>query len=358
VNSKPTTPPWQEPLETWLIQSRNHRLPPVDQTALNALLRSSPEARAHAAGFLADDAILAEHLRQSCMEALFEGDAAALAAVQAPPPSTLLSAKHDSRFPWRTLTTLAAGLILGLFSASVVFGYVGSLFVKDTSLLNESFEGGASPEQKGAPLRAGVWSGDFSEVTGPFAGITPAQGGKMLRFLRADHLDKASRTGCKGDIYRILDVREYAASFVGGKSMVTAEASFGSIPNKAPATYEAAIELQAIETLPATLDQFFFPSQRSVGRPANDAAVDTDEAPLHFKPATSHRQVSLASTSKAWQRVRAELRIPPGTRYIIVGLHIVDPVAASQKPELRDVSFPGQFTDDIQVRLIHKVPLP
>jgi hypothetical protein len=353
-------PDWQEPLETWLLQSRNHTLSDEDRSALNTLLRTSPEARAHAARFLAEDALLSERLRQSRMEALFEEEASALAAVQAPPPVSALSAKPAFRFPWRTLTTLAAGLALGLFSASVVFGYVGvgSIYGKVLTLLNESFEGGDAPEPKGAPLHPGIWSGDFSEITGSFAGVTPAQGVKMLRFLRAGHLDKASHTGCKGDVYRILDVREYAASFAGGKAMVTAEARFASIPTKAPASYDACIELQALEVLPANASQFFFPTARQSTRLSEEDADAPEEAHPYFKPATSQRQIPLPPSGNTWQRVRAELRIPAGTRYLVVGLHLLDRVAANQKPELRDVSFPGQFADDIQVRLIRSVPLP
>ncbi|MEY5027519.1 MAG: hypothetical protein RLZZ244_3047, partial [Verrucomicrobiota bacterium] len=31
-------PDWQEPLETWLLQSRNHTLSDEDRSALNTLL--------------------------------------------------------------------------------------------------------------------------------------------------------------------------------------------------------------------------------------------------------------------------------------------------------------------------------
>lgn len=356
----PPPPPWRDPLENWLLQSRNHELSPEDQSALNTLLRGSPEARAHAAQFLAEDAFLAERLRHSRLESLFAEETSALAAIHALPPAGALAASRTSRIPWRTLTTLAAGLVLGLFSASFVFGFVGSgsLYGKVSSLLNESFESGVAPAPKGPPLRLGVWSGDFSELTGPFSGITPAQGSKMLRFLRADHLEKHSKTGCNGDVYRILDVREYAASFAGGKAIVTAEASFRSIPTSPPAAYSAGIELQAIEALPTTPSQFFSTtSSTRTPRPLPNEDASEEGHPL-FTPAVTHRQVPLSSSGTEWQRVRAELRIPAGTRYIVVGLHVVDHIAAMQSPELRDASFPGQFADDVQVRLIRSVPLP
>jgi hypothetical protein len=180
----------------------------------------------------------------------------------------------------------------------------------------------------------------------------------MLRFLRADHIDKMSRTGHKGDVYRILDVREYAATFADGKAMITAEASFASITTNTPAAYDAAIQLQAIETLPSTPSQFHSPVPRPRERIATDSAADPDDNQPLFKPAASHRQIPLTSTGNTWQRVRAELRVPEGTRYIVVGLHLIDRTAANQKRELRDVSFPGQFADDIQVRLVRSVPLP
>lgn len=350
---KAPDPHWQDLLETGLLQS--HTLPEDQRTALNTLLRTSKEAREHAAQFLLDDALLSERLRQDQLESFFEQDTAAIAAL--PDHPRTLRSRNAARFPWRALLPLAAGLVIGLFSASVVFGYVGSGPLRALTLLHESFESAERVQAKGAPLTPGNWSGDFSEVTGPAAGITPAHGTKMLRFLRADHLDKKSKPGFNGDIYRILDVRKHTALFAGGKTVLTAEASFCSVATPHPSAYEAGIELHAIETLPSTPTQFFSPNTPpGTPRPSAEQEASDLRAP-HFTPATAQRQIPLVS-GNGWQRVRVELRIPEGTRYIMVGLHLADRLAGTQPPETRDVSFPGQFADHLEIRLIPKVPLP
>jgi hypothetical protein len=353
---KTPSDPWQESLETWLIQSRNDALPEDHRAGLNALLRNSPEARAHATQFLLEDTLLSERLRQDRLESFFEQDSVSISAL--PDHPRTLRSRSATRLPWRALMPLAAGLVIGLFSAGVVFGYVGSGPLRAITLLHESFESAGRVQAKGAPLTPGNWSGDFSEVTGPAAGISPVHGTKMFRFLRADHLDKRSKAGFKGDVYRILDVREHATSFADGKAMITAEASFRSIPGINPAAYDAGIELHAIETLPSTPNQFFSPKTLP-GTPRPSAEQESSEVRTpYFTPATAHRQIPLAPSNDGWQRVRVELRIPEGTRYVVVGLHIVDRLAGTQPPETRDVSFPGQFADDVQVRLIRKMPLP
>jgi anti-sigma factor RsiW len=48
-------------------------------------------------------------------------------------------------FSWRPLTAAAAGLAIGLFSASMVFGFSVRSLEKVVSLLQESFESGPAP---------------------------------------------------------------------------------------------------------------------------------------------------------------------------------------------------------------------
>ena len=60
-------------------------------------------------------------------------------------PRAVPARRRATRSAWSPLTAAAAGLALGLFSASMVWGYVGKWATPTTTLLAESFEAGASP---------------------------------------------------------------------------------------------------------------------------------------------------------------------------------------------------------------------
>jgi hypothetical protein len=53
-----------------------------------------------------------------------------------------------------------------------------------------------------------------------------------------------------------------------------------------------------------------------------------------------------------WQPLRVEMRIPPGTRYLLLSLHVTDSKAGREPLETGAVEFPGQFVDDVQVSLV------
>ena len=98
------------------------------------------------------------------------------------------SGKGLSQF--RPLAAAAAGLVIGLFSASMLFAYMSGAGGKTISLLQEGFEAGNSPAVTGWPTSPGYWSGDYSTVLGENQGVKPAGGKKMLQFLRSDYEGK------------------------------------------------------------------------------------------------------------------------------------------------------------------------
>ncbi len=78
-------------------------------------------------------------------------------------------------------------LVIGLFSASLVWGYAGTYASRAVNLLRDSFETGEAPQVTGVPIEPGHWSGDYAEIVGAYRGVKPASGEKMLRLVRADY---------------------------------------------------------------------------------------------------------------------------------------------------------------------------
>jgi hypothetical protein len=255
--------------------------------------------------------------------------------------------------------SVAAGLVLGLFSASMVFGgYVGGMGTKPVLLLQEGFESGPAPEVKGIPAVPGIWSGDFTEVVGQTQGISPVQGGRMLRFLRADFEGKTSQTGYLSDLFRIIDVQNHMVSFADGRALVTFEASFRTIPTSTPLNYRCGLRLDALASLP-TQDKS--PYDRPTERDGSTSgqihpSLSSEERPEDFSPASTHRFRILEDTGASWQKVQVELRIPPGTRYLLLCVQMSDSKAGRTMPDPAAVSFPGQFVDDITVSLTRSAP--
>ena len=121
---------------------------------LNTLLRENADARSTMARLMVDEQALISRLRDDSIVALLE-----------PAPKAETPLRTSTRwFAWRPLTAAAAGLVIGLFSASMVFGFGARSVERVISLLQESFESGPAPMVKGIPQDVNLWSGDYSEV--------------------------------------------------------------------------------------------------------------------------------------------------------------------------------------------------
>lgn len=81
--------------------------------------------------------------------------------------------------PAKPLTAAAAGLVFGLFSASLVFGLVTQSHPSVLTLLKESFEDTAMVRESGVPTRTDVWSGDLRVPQEATSEVKPAEGSRM-----------------------------------------------------------------------------------------------------------------------------------------------------------------------------------
>ena len=135
--------------------------------------------------------------------------------------ASVVDMKPRSRWlAWRPLAAAAAGLVIGLFCASVAWAYVAPSLGKAITLLQESFESGPAPLGTGVPVVVGVWSGDYSEIMGEQQGVRPASGGRMLRFLRGDYEGRSIPSSHSSDVFRLVDVRPFKREFARSRAHV------------------------------------------------------------------------------------------------------------------------------------------
>ena len=137
-------------------------------------------------------------------------------------------------FAWRQLIAAAAGLAVGLFSATVVFAYVVPKtplnVTKALPLVDAGVESGTQVPEQGIPACAGAWSGDFSRVVVTENSITPKQGRQMLRMLRADHeLSSKNSRNYVGSVALVIDLHPLRSELSDSEHLVEVSAQFNAI---------------------------------------------------------------------------------------------------------------------------------
>jgi hypothetical protein len=286
---------------------------------LNTLLRENADARSTMARLMVDEQALISRLRDDSIVALLE-----------PVPKAETALRTSPRwFTWRPLTAAAAGLVIGLFSASMVFGFGVRSLERVVSLFQESFESGPAPLVTGMPQEVNLWSGDYSEIVETYEAVKPAQGTKMARVLRSDYDGKTSSKPSKqGDLMRIVDVRPFLREAKGGEVVITLSALFNAAPFPEAERYDGAVYLYALGQLGST-----------------------EESLLEDALAHSHGGCrSLDRDPATWQRASARLLLPPGTERVLLKVSFT-PMPASGKnlsPLPDHVTFAGHFVDDVR----------
>jgi len=248
------------------------------------------------------------------------------------------SRRHDrlNRIYLVPLSAAVVGLVIGIISTSAIWAATTLRQQQVFTIFHDSFESGPSPVASGAPIDTDAWGGDYSEVVEAWPSLRPFDGNRMLRFLRADYAGKEDQVGYLGDLYRVIDLRGDVSQFADGNTVVSVEAAFASLALKESGRFSPNLSLHALEELPANAEAWH-------------ALI---EIPRRLEKASlaSARRQELFSSSDPWRRMSLEMRLPPKTRYLLVGLHIADLQAARNSSGLPPaVEFEGQFADDVRV---------
>lgn len=311
----------------------------ADFARLQTLLRESAEARLLLRNLSTIDAKLQE---------LAAANPATLHLLAAPKSTPV----RTGRPAWNPFLAAAAGLVFGLFSASLVWGYVGPFAGKVMTLMEEDFEVGNPPLVTGMPVSPGHWSGDFSEVVGEFHDVKPAHGRKMLRFVRADYEGKPVGDGYVADLFRVVDLRD-ARRVTEGEATLAIEARFAAQPHVSHQTLSCGVTIYALESLPPVGTR-----DHSILRRPGAGLADASE--LEGEPrilASAARSEKAPADGRTWRSVRSELRLPAETRYAL--LHLRAHLRGSERAEIpKPVKFAGLFLDDIRLTLIQRAARP
>lgn len=259
------------------------------------------------------------------------------------PVKTGKHARRASWGSWRPITAAAAGLALGLFSATLVLGYVVPSLQTRIELFSDGFESGAAPLADGKqPMDVGHWSGDYTELTGAVGKVKPASGKQMLRFVRADYEGQHLPESFSSDSFRLLDLRPHKKEFGEGTAVVRLSALFNGDLSAAEGPFSCVLKLYALDA--------DFVKERQSG-------AFTGSIRERMLANSSSTRVRLDANPATWQKAGNELRLPPETDFLMIQVGMSND--SKSKTEPRD-AFPAHYVDRVQVVLAHvpEVTLP
>jgi hypothetical protein len=231
------------------------------------------------------------------------------------------------------LWAAAAGLVMGLFSATLISKETSSAQSKPLLSLKLPLLDRGAPPTLGVPNEPGKWSGDYSEVVPAQDGITPFSGSRMLQIQRADHQGKIHPEGSRvGTVCYLVDLRPFRNPSASESLELRASVRFNSTADSAPETHDCSVSIHAVTA------EFV-----SSGSLQNAVAL------IRRSLATaSSRSPKIDVDPRTWQKVATELRIPPEADFALVSFNLAAPEPKDRK---EIVHFQGKYMDDLQISL-------
>lgn len=310
---------------------RDGCLTEAQASELNLTLRESEEARR----FFRAEAQL-HGLLHCAVAAAAVAEASAHLSPQ--PASAGTTARRNSNWlQWRPLTAAAAGIVLGVFCATLAWAVASPRAMATASrlfaLVDGSFESLSGRVASGFPSAFGVWSGDEAEVVSGKA----MDGTKALRFVRAEGdaaVTNSPANSC--DVYLLVDLGSLKADAAGGEATLELSAQF----------LDARAEKGAVLNFTCRIHVF-------AGSPDSLRA----EWPLTRLDAVAFGADVVQSPGGAphtWRSVTAKVLLPVYADFAVVQLVAGKAPASDSKA----AEFGQQFADDVRLTLKTQPKLP
>jgi anti-sigma factor RsiW len=305
-----------------LARYQDGSLAPEMVEALESALREDPERRRHFAEWQLRSMALHDHFRQEAFRV---------------PAATPARGRKTTWPPLRPALAAAAGLVIGLFGASVVWAISTPDWTatasRVTGLGDAGFEEGkAGLIEPGFPRTTGRWAGDEAALV-DLEGAS--EGGCVLQFV-SPGADVAVPGGpaISCDVFQLVDLRSLRAAAAGeGEAMLELSAKFrdGRAAGTQPSvTFMAQIFLFSGD--PATLHQAW---PHNLGE-----ALASGAAFVH----------TIGETKPEWHRLGAKCLVPPGAGFAVIQL--------AARPNLRPAELESLFADGVALTLTTRPDLP
>lgn len=301
----------------WLARYQDGALSPEAMESLERALRDDPERRRQFAEWQLRSMALHDHFRQEAFRV---------------PVATPTSVRGD-RLRSRPILAAAAGLVIGLFGASVVWAISTPDWIATASrvagLVDGGFEHGTTgPIETGFPETTGRWSGDE-------AALVDLEGGRVLRFV-SPGADEAAPGGraISCDVFQLVDLRTLRPAAEGeGEAMLELSVNFrdGRAAGATPSvTFMAQIFLFSGD--PGRLHQAW-PNNLGEALASGAAFVHTN-----------------GGSDSKWHPLGAKCLVPPGADFAVIQL--------AARPNLRPAELESLYADNVALTLTTRPDLP
>lgn len=228
---------------------------------------------------------------------------------------------------WRPLSALAAGIIIGMFCTSLVYGVVAQRVNAIKKFPVEVFAPGFEDTQQALddtmPRSSGSWGVDSADVVTTENGVRPLEGKQMLR-LEPIPREKKVKTHTSR-VYQVLDLGSLPTDAISVDTEVKVTASFYSSKSELCSRY--LIRAVALSEPPSKATRDFW------SKTENDDVVSM-----------SQRFDSVPGESN-WQRFSLKMPLPRGSKTLVFILGAVPPENASENAFVH-------YLDDVQVTLL------
>ncbi|MFN0075575.1 MAG: hypothetical protein ACKVY0_03775 [Prosthecobacter sp.] len=275
----------------------------------------------------ADDALADLYLRHMELDVALEASAASAEATRELLTAAILpETRHGFAWlSWRPLAAAAAGLVIGLFSASIVWATSTPRVSKERlfSLQNGNFD--EKGLERGFPRQTRRWSGDEAAITNDERLSFVSPGG--------DSNDRSARAiSC--DVFQLVDLRPLRHSpRQDGDAVLELSANFlDARPYNTNPSITFFCQLYLFQGDPMTLHQTW-PQCIADALASGSAQLTT-----------------LGSLSTDWKPITAKCLVPTEADFAVIQI--------AARPNLRPAKLQGLFVDDVKLTLKTSPELP
>ena len=237
--------------------------------------------------------------------------------------------KTDEGFRWSRINAVAAGMVIGIFSASMVWAYAvpRGKQTRDESkeIVFESFENPENKWTRRFPVIANKWSGGVRSV--PVSDDVPALDGTCIgQFI-------APTTWKFAYARHLIDLDEHPKRGEEHIRSVEVEASFLTSNPQQSSVFQ--IRLAAFSQEPEAVRPIW-----------NDHDLLFDTVLGHV----GRNYTTELGQQTGWHKLRAAIEVPPGTRSVVISLGVRGDESGSATSD--------HFVDAVRVRLVDTVGPP
>jgi hypothetical protein len=138
-------------------------------------------------------------------------------------------------------------------------------------------------------------------------------------------------------VHQLIDLRPYRREFADGGAVVQLSAAFNAFSFPAEEVFVCSVSLQALDAETAI----------------NGSTRIGETLLIDCLAMARNSRLKVDRDPATWQRLNAELRLPPNTDFILIRIAL----AHTNKAQRRE-TFDGHYLDGVRLTLARRAPLP